>query len=462
MNCSLFRLLSLSVLLVLLAAACSGGESGTGFGGSHPKVAVGVLTGFGSVYVNGIEYDTSDAEINVNESIASEQELAIGQVVTVVGSTNPSNTDGKADAIYYESEVCGIVIQNDQAGLMNILGQTIEYDSETVFDSAVESVNTIVEIPVSAVVDVSGYRTSDNTLHATHIELLYSDYSMGEQLTVNGVVTAGLSSGKFSLGDLTVVVDGLTDMSKLPNSQINPGMEIKVKSNRGLLNNELLADSVQLDKKEYITTGSSFEVEGIVMSPDLQAKEFVLNGYTVIFSAQTKFVGGAEADLADGVKAVVEGILQSDDELEAKTIVFRNKAKIDLIAPVSAINTADNQVNLSGVVVQLTNRTLLKDDDKTTNVKRFSLADLGIGDKVKIKAFQDNLSMDIIAIQFRRVEAGSVDTSFEITGVLDAVTNEQVIISGVKVDNIGLSPDPNPDSVGTVVTYLGTVPITTQ
>lgn len=462
MNCSLSRLLPLSILLVLLVAACSGGESGTGFGGSHPKVAVGVITGFGSVYVNGVEYDTSDAKINVNESVVDEQELEIGQVVTVVGSTNPSNSDGKADAIYYESEVTGIVLQNDLPGLMNILGQIVKYDSETVFDSAVASVKTIAEIPVAAVVDISGYRISDNTLHATHIELLRSVYSMGEQLTVKGVVTAGLSSGKFSLGDQTVVVDGQTDMSTLPNGQISSGMEVKVISNRGLLNNELLADSVQLDNKQYITAGSSLELEGIVMSADPQAKEFLLNGYTVFFNAQTNFVGGAEADLADGVKAVVEGVLQSNSELQANTVVFRKKAKVDLIAPVSAINIADSQVNLSGVIVQLTNKTLLKDDDRNTSVKKFSLADVGIGDKVKVKAFQDNLTMDIIAIQFRRIEAGSTDTSFEISGVLDAVSNAQVIISGVAVDNIGLSPDPNPDNVGTEVTYQGTVPITAQ
>ncbi|MCG6968181.1 MAG: DUF5666 domain-containing protein [Gammaproteobacteria bacterium] len=364
MNCSLLRFFSLSaslsIVLSLLVAACSGGESGTGFGGSYPKVSVGVITGFGSVFVNGVEFDTSRAEINVNEAIASEEDLAIGMVVSVVGSTDQSQVSGSADAIYYESEVCGIVNQNDQPDQLEIMGQTVKYDSETVFDSSIDTVASVAEIPVGAVVEITGYRTGDNSLHATQITLLQSQYNDGEQLIVNGVVTAGVSSGKFSMGTLTVVVDDVTQFINLPNNQITPGMAIKVKSKRGLVNtNELLADQIQLNKNQYVVAGNVLEIEGIVMNPNLQANEFQLNGYTVYFSAQTRFVDGAEDNLADGVKVEVEGVLLSDNQLEAGEITFRKSAKIDLIAPVTSINIADNQVNLSGVNVRLTNRTLL-------------------------------------------------------------------------------------------------------
>jgi hypothetical protein len=467
MNCSLLRFFSLSaslsIVLSLLVAACSGGESGTGFGGSYPKVSVGVITGFGSVFVNGVEFDTSRAEINVNEAIASEEDLAIGMVVSVVGSTDPSQVSGSADAIYYESEVCGIVNQNDQPDQLEIMGQTVKYDSETVFDSSIDTVASVAEIPVGAVVEITGYRTGDNSLHATQITLLQSQYNDGEQLIVNGVVTAGVSSGKFSMGTLTVVVDDVTQFINLPNNQITPGMAIKVKSKRGLVNtNELLADQIQLNKNQYVVAGNVLEIEGIVMNPNLQANEFQLNGYTVYFSAQTRFVDGAEDNLADGVKVEVEGVLLSDNQLEAGEITFRKSAKIDLIAPVTSINIADNQVNLSGVNVRLTNRTLLKDDDRITKIRQFSLEDLSDGDRVKIKAFRDNLTQQIIAIQFRRVAAQSADSTFEITGILDELNNAQAIIAGVAVDTAGLSPVLTNADVGTDVTVVGTIPISTQ
>jgi hypothetical protein len=240
-------------------------------------------------------------------------------------------------------------------------------------------------------------------------------------------------------------------------------MAIKVKSKRGLVNtNELLADQIQLNKNQHVVAGNVLEIEGIVMNPNLQANEFQLNGYTVYFSAQTRFVDGAEDNLADGVKVEVEGVLLSDNQLEAGEITFRKSAKIDLIAPVTSINIADNQVNLSGVNVRLTNRTLLKDDDRITKIRQFSLEDLSDGDRVKIKAFRDNLTQQIIAIQFRRVEAQSADSTFEITGILDELNNAQAIIAGVAVDTAGLSPVLTNADVGTDVTVVGTIPISTQ
>ncbi|KPJ95925.1 MAG: hypothetical protein AMJ53_01820, partial [Gammaproteobacteria bacterium SG8_11] len=98
---------------------------------SESKASVGVITGFGSVYVNGDKFDTSGAEINVNDAAAVEADLSIGMVVTIVGTQ--SRGTAKAHAIYYESEVCGIVSQNSQDGTLDIMGQTVNYDSETVF-----------------------------------------------------------------------------------------------------------------------------------------------------------------------------------------------------------------------------------------------------------------------------------------------------------------------------------------
>jgi hypothetical protein len=136
---------------------------------------------------------------------------------------------------------------------------------------------------------------------------------------------------------------------------------------------------------------------------------------------------------------------------------------LELIAPVTLINIDDKQVDVSGVIVQLTNKTLLKDDDKTTKVRKFSLADLNDGDKVKVKAYQDNLSKEIIATQFRRVEAPSLDTTFELTGVLDELNNDQAIFSGVAVDRKNItSPVLTDQDVGTVKTVFGTTPITSQ
>ena len=461
MNCLIFRFVLLSVLISVLLTSCSGGESGTGITGSDPKVSVGVITGFGSVFVNGVEFDTSHAQINVNESDATEQDLSIGMVVAVVGSADRAGVVGKADAVYYESEVRGIVSQNNQDGTLDIMGQMVKYDTETVFESDDDTVTVIEDIPEGAVVEVSGYRTGDNTLHATHMTLVSNTYTTGAELTVKGVVTTGLSNGKFSMGSLTIAVDSSTQFVGIPNQQLTPGTVIKVKSIRGVLNNELQADTIESSTSDYVSVGDTVDIEGLVMNAGVTPSEFLLNGFRVYFSNQTKFKGGTASDLADGVKAEVEGMLLTQNEIEAKEISFRQTAKLDLIAPVTSINTVDNQVDMSGVIVKLTNKTLLKDDDKTTKVKKFSLADLNEGDKVKIKAYQDNLSMEIIATQFRRVEALSLDTTFELSGVLDELTNDQAIISGIPVDRSQITTLSS-ENVGSNVTIIGTTPLTIQ
>ncbi len=65
-----------------LGVAACGGDSG---GGTATPVGssstVGVLTGFGSVFVNGVEFETSGADISVDGTSASENELEVGMVV---------------------------------------------------------------------------------------------------------------------------------------------------------------------------------------------------------------------------------------------------------------------------------------------------------------------------------------------------------------------------------------------
>ncbi len=97
------RLGALAILLALygcgggggsLASAGDGGISGTG-------MAVGSVTGFGSVFVNGTEFDTSAATIVVDGNGATQNDLRVGQVVVV----NANFSDGKASRVEYRARI---------------------------------------------------------------------------------------------------------------------------------------------------------------------------------------------------------------------------------------------------------------------------------------------------------------------------------------------------------------------
>ena len=110
-----FAPLGIALMLSLTLAAC--GSSG-GSGDTTPvpppsataKSAVGMITGFGSVYVNGVEYDTNGASYDVDDASASDDSaLAVGMVVKVQGSVNADGRTGSANSVSYDDEVEGLV-----------------------------------------------------------------------------------------------------------------------------------------------------------------------------------------------------------------------------------------------------------------------------------------------------------------------------------------------------------------
>lgn len=102
------RAVPLAVLVLMGLGACSGGggKGGAGIGGSGYK-AEGSVTEFGSVFVNGVEFDTSGALFEIEGALGSEGDLAIGMRVRVEGSLDPSGDTGTATKVSFEEELEG-------------------------------------------------------------------------------------------------------------------------------------------------------------------------------------------------------------------------------------------------------------------------------------------------------------------------------------------------------------------
>ena len=106
--------LGAALLLSLTLSACGGSSGSTDTTPVPPsataKSVVGTITGFGSIYVNGIEYDTNGASYEVDDASASDDSaLAVGMVVKVQGSVNADGRTGSASSVSYDDEVEGIV-----------------------------------------------------------------------------------------------------------------------------------------------------------------------------------------------------------------------------------------------------------------------------------------------------------------------------------------------------------------
>jgi len=140
MNTTRYGLRPLTAVLLPLAAAalvaCGGGgggsSSGTGTGtggGAASSFARGTITGFGSIFVNGVEYDTSHATIKDDDgNVQNESALHLGMTVEVSG-TDATGANGMSGAttVIFNSSIVGPVGSIDTAAsTLTLFGQTVD------------------------------------------------------------------------------------------------------------------------------------------------------------------------------------------------------------------------------------------------------------------------------------------------------------------------------------------------
>ena len=320
--------LALAVLGAITAAGC-GNDSKTDSGPAGSK-HTGVITGFGSVYVNGVKYNTDRAAVSVEHENANMKDLEIGMVVTLVGSVNADGTTGVATQISYCDELEGVVsavnLAVDGTGTLTVMGQIVNIDANTTFESKVEAITAITLIEIGNIVEVSGYSDGDGNIVATRVEVKKDMMEAGDEIEVKGVITdLDVEAKTFMLGALMVHYDGAEIEHTLAN-----GLYVEVKSTTApTADNMLFASGVEVEEDELDgEEGDEFELEGVVNTV-ISETEFELNGQTVLINSGTEFEDGLAGAIAVGAILEVEGRLNADGHLVADEIEFRHGVEID-------------------------------------------------------------------------------------------------------------------------------------
>src|SRR6186713_887808 len=96
-------------LFLTLLAACGGGGSAE----QTDVVATGAITGFGSVYVNGVHYETNGTAISRDGRPAAQGELRVGQMVHIHGHVDPRNGHAVANWIRQHNNLEGPITAVD-------------------------------------------------------------------------------------------------------------------------------------------------------------------------------------------------------------------------------------------------------------------------------------------------------------------------------------------------------------
>ena len=184
-----FSAVTIAIAGIIGLTGCGGGSGGDVSSGDVSSASTGIVTGFGSVYVNGVEYETGGSTFSLDDGDdgpENEGELGIGMVVTVTGLVNPDGVTGSASHIEYDDELEGIVISENidnvtGTGTMNVMGQTVIVDEAAIFESEVPGITSMEQIAVDQVVEVSGYPTGAGTIYATRVEVELATHAGEEQ-----------------------------------------------------------------------------------------------------------------------------------------------------------------------------------------------------------------------------------------------------------------------------------------
>ncbi|TLZ21511.1 MAG: hypothetical protein E6K26_01335, partial [Gammaproteobacteria bacterium] len=192
----------LATVIAMVAVACGSGGSGISqSSGATPLIATGTITGFGSVYVNGIHFQTTSATIRKNGQTVDQSQLAVGEVARIKGSKNDADDTGVADEMDVDEAVNGPIDKIDTtAGTVTVLAQIVKINAGTSFSKDIQPAD-ITGLKTGDVIHVSGMTDSSGAIVATRIE----KGSASSPLQVVGTV-AGLNAGShtFMINALTV------------------------------------------------------------------------------------------------------------------------------------------------------------------------------------------------------------------------------------------------------------------
>src|SRR6185437_12004046 len=116
-----------------------GMSSGTGTSSSSASTspsmaAVGPITGFGTVHLNGLVFETTTAAITIDGRAATQDDLRPGQFIEVKGHHDATQNRVFADQIDFSGNVVGPVSAvDDTTQTLVVLGQTVHVTEDTSF-----------------------------------------------------------------------------------------------------------------------------------------------------------------------------------------------------------------------------------------------------------------------------------------------------------------------------------------
>ncbi len=412
-----------------------GGIGGTG-------ISSGQVSGFGSIFVNGVKFDTSDAQIVIDDNEASEDELQVGMTVTVHGTIDADDPSrGDASKIEFAYLLRATVESVDRLnGRITAAGQTILTHELTVFaNTSIETLDSGSEIAVSGLINASNeivasyifqpltFQPDTTTAQPIDGETppLASKYLTTTAVDISGTVS------QLDLDEQTFIIGGQrVSFANLDAGELSEGDVVQLNGN--LSEGLLVATSLtQLSPPYRGSAGETATMVGYI-SHLLSGDRFKMLDYTINIDNQTTFIAGKRTELTTNSRVRVHATFNSRGHLVADEITFLLPATIHVVAAVDAID--GSRITLAGIDVTSQDTTLMLDN--SAYIRAFSTRDIGVGDILLVYGYQSSEGITLSRLERR----ANLDVTVIQGPANGNVNSPRFDLLGVQVDTSAINP----------------------
>ncbi|MFA6504539.1 MAG: DUF5666 domain-containing protein [Treponemataceae bacterium] len=427
-------LTSIILIAALAFSGCPSGVASTGTAGVS-GYAKGVITAKGSIFVNGVEYETTSSTVTLDNASGGENDLQVGMYVELTGSIDSNTGRGVANAVNYSSSIEGTIDAasiNVSAGTFTIFGTTVQTDAATVYEHTT-GFSGIGPLSAGNLVEVSGtLNSATNSIRATRVE----KKSVSEDFKLKGTVS-GLSGS--TNGTFTLTLENGTTFTVNFTGTLNPsvvnGVRVKVEFAAAPSLNVVNTTAAKIEARHQLSSneGDRGEVSGIVsaFNGTTEPVTFVVDGTTV--NAASSLVVG----VANGIRVEVKGSMTAG-VLIATEVRIEKDADLEMKGVLTAVNPSAGTVAVNGVVLYVEASTIFK-DDTTVPVVLFGLANLSVGNYAEANAFVAANGKTTAA----KIERKEISTEAELTGIVTAISGNVITVLGLDIDTSSLTRNPS-------------------
>ncbi|MES1939135.1 hypothetical protein T5B8_02760 [Salinisphaera sp. T5B8] len=386
-------------LLALLTVAGCGSDGGNDGGGQQAGIeGTGIVSGFGSVYIDGVEFETDAAQIVFVGEPVTESRLSPGDLVTVVGTVDAAG-QARATRIVYERTLDGPIDQietDGDTGTLVALGQTVEFDSDTVFVNAPAE-----ELAAGDLIAVSGFTQTDNRVHAQSIRRSETGFVPNNStLEIEGTVDS-IEATRLRVGDQTI---------DFANAQIRPDRSALVVGSR------IEAFGTRAESPDAPMIASRLNVSVFKQPP--AGRQMLVGAQIRDYVDQSDFVAGGwrmdaddaqrldnlASELSNGMYISARGVFENG-RVKARTVRVEPPANAMLKADIDTIDTT------AGTITLLGRRIDVRDDTRYIERRENGDRSLRIGTLVRGDTIRVQLYIDADKATVRSLERLPAGTS---------------------------------------------------